>query len=63
MSAPRVNNAYLSLYSLYSDDVPLIRSYCEKLCGGDLRCLLKDARALARRGDVKAQMRRALGRY
>jgi predicted aminopeptidase len=63
MSPPRVNNAYLSLYSLYSDDVPLIRSYCEKLCGGDLRRLLTDARAFARRGDVKAQMRRALQRY
>jgi predicted aminopeptidase len=60
MAAPQVNNAYLSLYSLYSDDVPLIRSYCEKLCGGDLRRLLADAKAFARRGDVKAQMRRAL---
>jgi predicted aminopeptidase len=60
MSAPRVNNAYLSLYSLYSDDVPLIRSYYEKICGGDLRRLVADARALARRGDVKEQMRRAL---
>ena len=60
MDAPQVNNAYLSLYSLYSDDVPLIRSYCEKVCGGDLRRLLADAKAFARRGDVKAQMRRAL---
>jgi len=61
MDAPRVNNAYLALFSLYSDDVPLIRSYCEKVCGGDPRRLLVDARAFARRGDVKAQMRRALG--
>lgn len=62
MSTPRVNNAYLSLASLYADDVPLIRSYCEELCGGDLRRLLADARDFARRGDVKAQMRRALER-
>lgn len=60
MRAPRVNNAFLSLFSLYSDDVPLIRSYCEKLCRGDLRRLLAESRAMARRGDVKEQMRRAL---
>jgi predicted aminopeptidase len=60
LGAPRVNNAYLSLYRLYSDDVPLIRSYCERYCGGDLRCLLAEARAMAKRGDVKEQMRRAL---
>lgn len=62
LSAPRVNNAYLSLFSLYSDDVPLIRFYCQKLCGGDLRCLLRDAKVMARHGDVKAQMRQALER-
>jgi len=60
MKAPRVNNAYLSLFSLYSDDVPLIRSYYQKICDGDLRRLLAQARALARHGDVKEQMRRAL---
>jgi predicted aminopeptidase len=60
MRAPRPNNAYLALFSLYSDDIPLIRSYCERLCGGDLRRLLADSRAMARRGDVKVQMRRAL---
>jgi predicted aminopeptidase len=60
MRAPKVNNAYLSLFSLYSDDVPLIRSYYQKVCGSALRRLLVQARALARQGDVKAQMRRAL---
>ncbi len=58
--APNLNNAYLSLYSLYSDDVPLIRSYWQKVCAGDLRRLLADAKAFARRGDVKAQMRGAI---
>ena len=29
-----LNNAYLALYSLYSDDVPLLRSYWEKVCAG-----------------------------
>jgi predicted aminopeptidase len=62
MSTPRVNNAYLSQISLYSDDVPLIRSYFKERCGGDFRRLLVDARDFARRGDVKAQMRQALER-
>jgi len=60
MPAPRPNNAWLSLFSLYSDDLPLLRSYWERLCAGDLRQLLEDCRAMARRGDVKEQMRRAL---
>jgi predicted aminopeptidase len=60
MGAPQVNNAWLSLFSLYADDLPLIRSYCDKLCGGDLRRLLAQARVLARQGDIKVQMRRAL---
>jgi predicted aminopeptidase len=61
LSALPVNNALLSLYSLYSDDVPLLRSYCERMCGGDLGRFLEAARGLARAGDVKAQMRKALG--
>jgi predicted aminopeptidase len=60
MSTPRVNNAYLSLIGLYSDDVPLIRLYFQERCGRDFRRLLSDCRNFARRGDVKAQMRRAL---
>jgi predicted aminopeptidase len=60
MAVPQVNNAYLALYRLYSDDVPLIRSYWEQLCGRDLRRLMADAKTFARRGDVKAQMRSAL---
>ena len=32
-----LNNAYLSLYSLYSDDVPLLREWFEQRCGGSLR--------------------------
>jgi predicted aminopeptidase len=60
MAVPQVNNAYLALSSLYTDDVPLLRAYWRERCGGDLRRLLADARALARRGDVKQQMRAAL---
>ncbi len=60
MGAPQVNNAWLSLFSLYADDLPLLRSYYQKLCGGDLHQLLAQARVLARQGDVKVQIRRAL---
>jgi predicted aminopeptidase len=55
-----LNNAYLSLYSLYSEDVPLLRSYWEKVCGSSLKRFIEQAKALAKRGDVKAQMRQAL---
>jgi predicted aminopeptidase len=60
MNPPRVNNAYLSLYSLYNDDVPLIREYALRVCGGDIRRLIAEARVMGRRGDVKEQMRAAL---
>jgi predicted aminopeptidase len=55
-----LNNAYLSLYSLYSDDVPLLRSYWQERCGSDLRRFMKAAEALAKKGDVKALMREEL---
>jgi predicted aminopeptidase len=56
-----LNNALIALYSLYSDDVPLLRAYCDTACGGDLRRFMEAARRLARQGDVKAAMRRELG--
>ena len=62
MDLPPINNAVLSLYGLYADDVPLIREYCATLCAGDLRVLIDRCRDFARTGDVKEQMRRALGR-
>lgn len=56
----RLNNAYLSLYSLYTDDVPLLRSYWERRCGSNLRTFMQAATALSKKGDVKAQMREQL---
>ncbi len=58
---PPLNNAVLSLYGLYGGDVPLIGEYCRRICGGDIRLLIERSRAMARQGDVKEQMRRALG--
>ncbi|MGA2976099.1 MAG: aminopeptidase [Spirochaetia bacterium] len=55
-----INNAYLSLYSLYSDDIPLLRSYWEKKCGSDLKRFMEAAKKLAQTGDVKALMRKEL---
>jgi predicted aminopeptidase len=60
LGALPVNNALLSLYRLYSNDVPLLRSYWEQRCGSDLKRFITAAVALAKTGDVKAQMRAAL---
>ena len=60
MADPRINNAWLSLYALYTDDIPLLRFYWERRCGSDLRRFLEAARKLAAKGDVRDLMRRAL---
>ena len=57
-----MNNALLSLYSLYSDDVPLLRSWFEERCGSSLRRFMESMKELAKHGDVKAQIRTGLGR-
>jgi predicted aminopeptidase len=55
-----LNNAYLALYLLYENDIPLLRSYWETVCGSSIPRFISAARELARKGDVKAQMRAAL---
>ena len=55
-----INNAYISLYDLYTDDIPLLRSFYEQRCGGDLRTFMMEAEKLAKTGDVKKQMQAAL---
>jgi predicted aminopeptidase len=57
----RINNAYLSLYSLYSGDVPLLRAFWRQRCGSDLRQFMKAVRELSKKGDVKGQIRGELG--
>jgi predicted aminopeptidase len=56
----RLNNAYLSLYRLYTNDVPMLRSFWQQRCGGDLRRFMETAIALSKKGDVKAQMKAEL---
>ena len=55
-----LNNAYLSLYALYTDDIPLLRSYWKQKCGSSLRRFIEAAKALSKHGDVKEQMRKEL---
>lgn len=55
-----LNNAYLDLYRLYSDDIPLLRAYWTLRCGSSLSRFMKAAKNLAGRGDVKALMRQSL---
>jgi len=56
-----LNNAYLSLYRLYTSDVPLLRRWFTERCGSDLPRFMASMKELAAHGDVKAQIRAALG--
>jgi predicted aminopeptidase len=55
-----VNNAYISLYNLYTDDVPLLQSYFQERCGSSLKDFMLAMEGLAKNGDVKTQMRQEL---
>ncbi len=56
-----LNNAYISLYRLYTTDVPLLRRWFDQKCGSDLRRFMASMKDLAAHGDVKAQVRAGLG--
>jgi predicted aminopeptidase len=56
-----LNNAYLSLYRLYTSDVPLLRRWFLERCGGKLASFMASMKELAVHGDVKKQIRAALG--
>jgi len=55
-----INNAYISLYNLYTADVPLLRSWYQERCGSDLTKFMLSVEKLAATGDVKEQIRREL---
>jgi predicted aminopeptidase len=57
-----LNNAYISLYALYTDDVPILREYWERVCGGDLRLFMLRVKEIVRApGDPLRQIREQLG--
>lgn len=56
-----LNNAYISLYRLYTSDVPLLQRWFDRKCGSDLRRFMASMKELAAHGDVKAQIRAGLG--
>ncbi len=56
----QLNNAYLSLYSLYSNDIPLLRAYWQTKCGSSLPRFMDAMKRLAKQGDVKSQIRKEL---
>jgi len=58
-----ITNAWLSLYGLYTEDVPLLRDFWERRCGGDLRRFIAEAVRLSRKGDVRELMRQELSSF
>lgn len=55
-----INNAYLSLYALYTDDIPLLHLFYQERCGSDLGVFMAAIAKLARAGDVKKLIRAEL---
>ena len=55
-----INNAYLSLYDLYTEDLPLLRDYFVRVCGSSLRDFLVQVKSLSKGGGVAEKMRREL---
>lgn len=53
-----LNNAFLSLYDLYTEDVPLLRQYYEKECGSELPVFVGKMKVLSKESkDVAAAIR------
>ena len=57
----QLNNAFLSLYSLYTDAIPLLRRYETERCGSDLKVFVQKIKELAKGGgDMVDRVRRSL---
>jgi predicted aminopeptidase len=50
-----LNNAYISLYNLYTDDIPLLRRYEQQKCGESLSLFMRQVRQLSRAPGGMAQ--------
>jgi predicted aminopeptidase len=58
---PAINNAYISLYDLYTGDALLLRRYFSAMCGSDLAGFMRRITLLAKSGgDVRESMRKEL---
>jgi predicted aminopeptidase len=58
-----INNAYISLYDLYTEDVPLLKRYFAQVCGSSLKEFMEQVKRLAKGGGrVAEKMRRELQR-
>ncbi len=59
--APAINNAYISLYDLYTGDAILLRRYFSAVCGSDLAGFIQRTILLAKSGgDALESMRKEL---
>ena len=57
-----INNAYISLYDLYTGDALLLQSYFSAVCGSDLAGFMRRITVLAKSGgDVRESMSKGLG--
>ena len=54
-----INNAYISLFDLYTKDIPLLREYYRSLCGSDLAVFIKKVKEISRSSKDMAQSLRA----
>ena len=56
-----LNNAYLSLYDLYTNDIPLLRRFYTEKCGGDVKQFMAEMLRLSKApGDMFDKVRTAL---
>ncbi len=59
---PPLNNAYIMLFGLYTNDIPLLAAYNKEVCNGDLRKFMVDMKKLSKQpGDMVPKIRSVLG--
>jgi predicted aminopeptidase len=57
-----INNAYLSLFDLYSKEIPLLYDYYARECGSDLKSFMQKVTRLSKSpGDLEGKIRLELG--
>jgi predicted aminopeptidase len=57
-----LNNAYISLFDLYTKDIPLLKDFYARACGSDLAVFIQKIKEMARTSkDAAAAIRSSLG--